>query len=73
MVNREIKSIPDLSNVRVLATINGVELFGHERGNIEVFKALRESGAEVVVGVSSRTHDGVNQVEKTLHDFVQYP
>lgn len=69
MVNREKNGISDLSHVRILAVINGIELFGHERGNIEVFKSLRELGAEVVVGVSNRTHDGVNQVEKALHDF----
>jgi len=46
-----------LRGVRVLAAINGLELFGHERGNIEVFKALREQGAEVMVGVNA-LHDG---------------
>ncbi|GMT41185.1 MAG: hypothetical protein IEMM0001_1920 [bacterium] len=59
--------MPDLSNVRVIAAINGIELFGHERGNIEVFKSLRAQGAEVLVGVSSRTHDGANLVEHELH------
>jgi glycosyltransferase involved in cell wall biosynthesis len=43
-----------LSHLRVLAAINGTELFGHERGNIEVFKALRAQGAEVSVGVNAR-------------------
>jgi len=69
VLSSENKTLPDLGHVRVLAAINSIELFGHERGNIEVFKALRQSGAEVVVGVSNRTHDGVNQVEKTLNEL----
>ncbi len=59
----------NLQGVRVIAAIGGLELFGHERGNIEVFKALREAGAEVIVGVSSTTLGGINQVEKTLCDL----
>lgn len=47
-----------LQGVRVLAAINGMELFGHERGNIEVFKALRDQGAEVRVGVNARENGG---------------
>lgn len=46
-----------LAGCRVLAALNGLELFGHERGNIEVFKILREMGAEVMVGVNA-TEDG---------------
>jgi glycosyltransferase involved in cell wall biosynthesis len=42
-----------LSGTRVVAALNGVELFGHERGNIETFKALRDLGAEVVVAVNN--------------------
>lgn len=48
----------ELHGVRVLAAINGLELFGHERGNIEVFKALRDLGAEVRVGVNAREDGG---------------
>jgi glycosyltransferase involved in cell wall biosynthesis len=48
----EVKS--DLVGARVLCALNGLELFGHELGNIEVFKALRELGAEVLVGVNAR-------------------
>lgn len=47
-----------LQGVRVLAAINGMELFGHERGNIEVFKALCDHGAEVRVGVNARENGG---------------
>jgi glycosyltransferase involved in cell wall biosynthesis len=53
----EIKS-NSLAGVRVLAAINGLELFGHERGNMEVFKALRDMGAEVRVAVSARQSGG---------------
>ena len=49
---------PDLTGIRVLAAINGMELFGHERGNIEVFKALREMGAKVRVGINARESGG---------------
>ncbi|HUJ12919.1 MAG TPA: glycosyltransferase family 4 protein [Thermoanaerobaculia bacterium] len=48
----------DLAGVRVVAALNGLELFGHERGNIEVFKALRREGAEVTVGINARDHGG---------------
>lgn len=51
-------ALPDLRDVRVLAALNGLELFGHERGNIEVFKALRESGAKVRVLVNARDNGG---------------
>jgi glycosyltransferase involved in cell wall biosynthesis len=43
----------DLQGVRVVAALSGIELFGHERGNIEVFRTLRERGAEVWVGVTA--------------------
>lgn len=42
-----------LQGQRILAALNGIELFGHERGNIEVFKALRQLGAEIYVGVNA--------------------
>jgi glycosyltransferase involved in cell wall biosynthesis len=42
----------NLSTIRVLTALNGLELFGHERGNIEVYKALRDCGADVLVGVN---------------------
>ncbi len=47
-----------LAHVRLLGAINGLELFGHARANIEVFKALRELGAEILVGIDVRAIDG---------------
>lgn len=47
-----------LGGMRVLAALHGLELFGHERGNIEVFKALRELGATVRIAVSAREDGG---------------
>lgn len=47
-----------LAGLRVLALINGTELFGHERGNIEVFKSLRRQGAEVIAGVNAWNDGG---------------
>lgn len=58
-----------LTGVRVLAALNGLELFGHERGNIEVFKALREQGAEVLVGVNCNTAGDKNCVADELREL----
>lgn len=54
-----IQTDAPLAGLRVLAAINGLELFGHERGNIEVFKTLREQGAEVRVGVNAKPNNDV--------------
>lgn len=48
-----------LKGSRVLGVISGLELFGHERGNIEAYEALRVSGASVFVGVSDRADNHV--------------
>jgi glycosyltransferase involved in cell wall biosynthesis len=56
-------SLP-LVGCRVITALNGVELFGHERGNIEVFKALRGMGAEILVGVNTLAD---NDVREHLH------
>jgi glycosyltransferase involved in cell wall biosynthesis len=56
-------SLP-LVGYRVITAVNGVELFGHERGNIEVFKALRGMGAEILVGVNLLAD---NDVREYLH------
>lgn len=40
----------ELAGLRVLTANVGFELFGHEKGHIEVFKCLRELGADVRVG-----------------------
>jgi len=53
-----------LSGMRVLSVLNGLELFGHERGNIEVFKTLRNMGARVMVGVNAKQD---NHVRDELH------
>lgn len=61
-----------LAGVRVLAALNGHELFGHERGNIEVFKALRTQGAEIIVGTNAHGENHVAAELKRL-GFVTFP
>ena len=56
-----------LAGVRVLAALNGLELFGHERGNIEVYKAIRSLGADVTVGVNATENGG--DVGRHLRDL----
>jgi glycosyltransferase involved in cell wall biosynthesis len=46
----EVKS---LVGCRVIALLNANELFGQEKANIEVFKALGQGGAEVQVGLNA--------------------
>jgi glycosyltransferase involved in cell wall biosynthesis len=53
--------------MRVIGLLNGLELFGHERGNIEVFKVLRERGAAVRVGINSA--DGGGDVGAYLREL----
>lgn len=48
-----------LDHVRIVSAINSLELFGHERGNIEALRALRDSGASILVGVSDLEHNHV--------------
>lgn len=56
---------PRLEAVRILAAINGTELFGHERANIEVLKTLRSEGAEIRVGVNASPDNQVaDQLDK---------
>jgi len=55
-----------LIGVRVISAINGVELFGHERGNIEVFKTLRDLGAKVTIGVNALPNNNVDIELKRL-------
>jgi glycosyltransferase involved in cell wall biosynthesis len=62
-----------LSGIRVIAAINSLELFGHERGNIEVFKALIEMGAEVRVGVNAREDGGEVAKELASLDIPTFP
>jgi glycosyltransferase involved in cell wall biosynthesis len=51
----------NLTGVRILSALNSFELFGHERGNIESFKTLRDLGAEVLVGVDALPDNHVNE------------
>ncbi|NBV25639.1 MAG: glycosyltransferase [Verrucomicrobia bacterium] len=49
--------------MRVLAALRGPELFGSERGNIEVFKVVRSLGAEVCVAVPTLMGGGAVREE----------
>lgn len=40
--------VPDLTGTRVLVTLGGIPLWGQERGNIQVFHALREVGVDAL-------------------------
>lgn len=53
----DVASAP-LREVRVLAALGGLELFGHERGNIEVYKTLKDLGATVYVGINALDNGG---------------
>jgi|688.fasta_scaffold33324_4 glycosyltransferase involved in cell wall biosynthesis len=57
----------DLSNLRVIGVLTGLELFGNERDNIETYIALREQGAKVLVGISKNQVD--SNVEKYLENL----
>lgn len=70
---RSAAATPDLAGVRVLAALNSLELFGHERANIEVFKTLRHCGAEVVVGVNARNDGGEVNRELQRLGFSTFP
>jgi glycosyltransferase involved in cell wall biosynthesis len=59
--------------IRILTALNGQELFGHERGNLEVFKAMREAGAEVCIGVTSRGAPGAVHAEVARLGFQTFP
>lgn len=64
--------VKPLTGLRVISALNGLELFGHERGNIEVFKTLHDLGAEVMVGVNAQPN---NHVEEELRriGFATFP
>jgi len=47
----------------IIGIIGGTELLGAERGLIEALRALKESGAKIIVGVSNRSAND-NPVEK---------
>ena len=46
--------------------MNSTEVFGHERANMEVFKALRALGAEVTIGINTLDSGGL--VRELLHE-----
>ncbi len=50
--NQQNKPNNNLSNIRVIGILSGLELFGNERDNIEIYLSLREQGATVLVGIS---------------------
>ena len=47
-----------LASHRVLALLQGTELLGKERGNLEALFALQNQGASIMVGVSGRVPGG---------------
>ena len=47
-----------LAGVRLLAALNGLELFGQERDNIEVYKSVRALGGSVWIGINARDDGG---------------
>ena len=57
----------DLSNLRVIGVLTGLELFGNERDNIEIYIALRDQGAKVLVGISKNQSN--SEVEKYLQQL----
>ena len=47
-----------LTSHRILALLQGTELLGKERGNLEALSALQNQGATIMVGVSGRVSGG---------------
>ena len=47
-----------LASRRILALLQGTELLGKERGNLEALTALQNQGATIMVGVSGRVTGG---------------
>lgn len=47
-----------LASHRILALLQGTELLGKERGNLEALSALQHRGARIMVGVSGRVPGG---------------
>jgi glycosyltransferase involved in cell wall biosynthesis len=61
-----------LRGIRVVAALPGLELFGQERENIEVFNALREAGAIVWVGVNAAEGGGAAGEEVRALGFTSF-
>lgn len=47
-----------LASHRILALLQGTELLGKERGNLEALSALQNQGATILVGISGRVPGG---------------
>lgn len=47
-----------LRGIRVLAALNSLDLFGHERENLHVLQTLRDMGAEVLLGLNTLRKGG---------------
>lgn len=47
-----------LASHRILALLQGTELLGKERGNLEALSALQSQGATIMVGISGRVSGG---------------
>jgi len=47
--------LSELNGIRVIGLLNNFEVFGQERANVEVFKALRRQGAQVLLGLMRHT------------------
>ncbi|BBC24673.1 glycosyltransferase family 4 protein [Pseudanabaena sp. ABRG5-3] len=62
---KESQQNQKLLNLRVLAVLPGLELFGNERDNIEVYIALREQGAKVLIGISK------NHINSDVEKYLQ--
>jgi glycosyltransferase involved in cell wall biosynthesis len=65
----------DLSECRILALLNGTNLYGQEKGNIQVLRVMQECGAKVMFGVSTIEDGGdVKQYLRQLgQSVVQFP
>lgn len=47
-----------LSDCRVIALLNSSEVYGQEKANLQVLRALRESGAQVLAGITDANNGG---------------
>ncbi len=64
-----------LASCRVLALLNGTQLFGQEKGNIQVLRTLRELGAKILVGVSplGDGEDVKDYIEQSGFETISFP
>ncbi|MGI8960839.1 MAG: glycosyltransferase family 4 protein [Bryobacteraceae bacterium] len=66
---------PPLQDTIVLAALSSLELFGHERENIEVFKALKGAGARVIIGVNaiSEENNVATEIDRLGFEYFRLP